>query len=68
MLSFLAGCGCPRSEPAGGHREWPDVVGQKWSGEGLPTNQQTTHPTDGRSGGTQRPGHHIRLVKTNLSF
>lgn len=50
----------PRGEPAGGDGERPDAAGPKRPGEGLPSDQQTTHPADGRPGGTQRPGHHIR--------
>lgn len=53
-----------RSEPVGGNREWSDAVGSQRSGESLPSDQPTALPADGRSGGTQRPGHYIRYAHT----
>ena len=51
-----------RSEPAGGDGERPDAAGPERSGQSLQPDQPTTLPTDGRPGGAQCPGHHLRLV------
>lgn len=54
-------CLC-RSEPTGGDGERPDAAGSKWSGQSLQPDQSTAISTDGCPGGTQRPGHHLRLA------
>lgn len=55
-------CLC-RRESAGGDGEWPDAAGSERSGQSLQSDQSTALPTDGRPGGPQRPGHHLRLVQ-----
>lgn len=55
-------CVLGRSEPAGGNRERPDAAGSKRSRQSLQPDQSKALPTDGRPGGTQRPGHHLRLA------
>lgn len=58
----LCVCVC-RSESAGRDGERPDAVGSKRSGQSLQSDQSTALPADGRSGGTQCSGHHLRLVR-----
>ena len=55
-------CWC-RRESAGGDGERPDAAGSERSRQSLQPDQSTALPTDGRPGGPQRPGHHLRLVQ-----
>lgn len=59
LVDFIL-CFCFRSEFAGGDGERADVTGQERPGESLPPHQPAPYPADGRPGGTQCSGHHIR--------
>lgn len=56
---YLWTCRC---QPVGGNREWVDAAGSQRSGKSLPSDKQKTLPADGRPGGPQRSGHHIRYL------
>ena len=57
-----------RSQPAGGNRERLDAVGSQRPGEGLPSDQPTALPADGRPGGSQCPGHYIGYIPTDAKI
>lgn len=52
-----------RRQPAGGNGERPHAPGPQRAGEGLQPHHQAPLPADGRAGGAQRAGHHLRWVR-----
>lgn len=48
-----------RGEPADRNREWTDVAGPQWSGQGLSAHLKATIPADGGSGGTEHIGDYL---------
>lgn len=57
-----------RSEPAGRNRKWTHVTRSQRSGQSLQSDQPQALSTDGGSGGSQCPGHHIRWAHYQLSI
>lgn len=51
-----------RGQPPSGHREWADVAGPKWAGQGVWTYWATTLPANGCPGRAQLAHHHLRCV------
>lgn len=58
----VCACLC-RGESAGGDGERPHAAGSERSRQSLQSDQSAALPTNGRPGGTQRPGHHLRWVR-----